>query len=144
MNGLRIGGHPVHPMLVHFPVTFWTVALAAELTGWLTSDARWWQCSFYSQAIGAALALVAMIAGLMDYASVPRDHRAQSTAVRHMIVMCTAWLLFIVSLLLRGRADAHSIWATLIAVLGFATLLYGGWLGGRLVYRFGIGVAASE
>lgn len=142
---LRAGGHPVHPMLVHFPVAAWTVAVAADAAGWVTGQAAWWMISFGCQALGVLVAAVAMLAGFLDYAAIPRQHPAQDAAVSHMIAMSTAWLLFLVSLASRGlpAADPPPVWATVVAVAGFIAMALGGWFGGRLVYRFGVGVDKS-
>lgn len=142
MSGLRLGGHPVHPMLVHFPVASWTVAVGADAAGWLTRDVLWWQISFGSQALGALVAALAMLAGFVDYAALEREHPAQSTTVTHMLVMCTAWLSFLISLALRGLpgVEPPTPWASAAAAVGFVTMAFGGWVGGTLVYRFGVGM----
>lgn len=139
---LRLGGHPVHPLLVHFPVAAWTVAVGADAAGWITGQAVWWLISFGSQALGVLMAAVAMLAGFLDYAGLSRQHPAQDTAVWHMLAMGTAWLLFLISLAARGlpAADPPSVWATAVAVTGFIAMALGGWFGGKLVYRFGVGV----
>lgn len=139
---IRVAGHPVHPMLVHFPIALWTGAVVADLGGWVAGHTVWWMISFGCQALGVLAALVAMLFGLLDYASIPRQHPAQDTAVFHMLAMGTAWVMFVVSIALRGLPPGQppSIWATAAAVVGFATMAVGGWLGGQLVYHFGIGV----
>ena len=142
MKALRLGGHPIHPMLVHFPVALWTLAIVADSGGMVTGEAWWWQASFGCQALGVLAATVAMAAGLLDYATLARDHAAQATAVAHMLVMSTAWLAFLASLALRGLPDGAPppLAAMLTAAVGFVAMAIGGWLGGRLVYRFAVGV----
>ena len=144
--GLRLGGHPVHPMLVHFPIALWTVAAGADVAGWIYGWPESWLISFGSQAVGIAIAAVAMLAGVFDFAAIPRDTPAQGIAVSHLLAMSTAWLLFIVSLAMRGLppTNAPSIWATVTALVAWAVMAFGGWLGGRLVYEFGIGVSNSK
>ena len=139
---LKLGGHPVHPLLVHFPIALWTMGAAADVTGWALPQPWWWQISFWSQALGVASGALAMLAGVLDFAAMPRDHAGRDSAISHFLVMCTAWLLFLVSLALRGvpQGSGPSTWAVATAIAGFATMLWGGWLGGQLVYRFGVGV----
>jgi uncharacterized membrane protein len=139
---LRLSGHPRHPALVHFPIALWTAGCCAEVAGWILHREIWWQTSFGAQASGVAMAIIAMVAGIVDYSGLPREHAAQDTAVNHMMAMGAAWLLFIVSLALRGfpTADPPSVWASIAAFAGLVTTFIGGWFGGTLVYRFGVGV----
>jgi len=138
---LRLGGHPVHPMLVHFPVALWTVAAGADITGWIYGWPESWLISFVCQALGVVIAALAMLAGFFDFAAISRDEPAQGVAVSHLLAMGTAWLLFIVSLAMRGlpATNPPSIWATVTALVAWVVMAFGGWLGGRLVYEFGIG-----
>lgn len=73
----------------------------------------------------------------------PKQHPAQDTATLHMMWALVAWSLFALSLFLRsGSAAEHlSLRATAASLGGLAALLVAGWLGGRLVYRYGVGVA---
>jgi len=139
---VRLAGHPVHPMLVHFPIVLWTGAVATDVSGWLSGYAEWWTLSFGCLALGNVIALAAMLAGFLDYASIPRPHPARDVAVSHMLAMSTAWLIFLVSLALRGFPPKApgSLWVTAVAVGGWCVMAFGGWLGGQLVYRFGVGV----
>lgn len=139
---LRIAGHPVHPMLVHFPICSWTVAAAAEIAGWITHGEVWWQIGFAAQGLGVITATLAMVAGVADYAGLARGHPAQGTANMHMLAMGLAWLMFVTSLALRGMPTgvAPPVWASMATACGFGALAIGGWLGGRLVYGFGVGV----
>lgn len=139
---LRLWGHPLHPALVHFPIALWTTGCCTDIAGWMLQRELWWQASFGAQAAGVTLAVIAMAAGLADYVALPREHAAQGTAINHMMTMGVAWLLFVVSLALRGlpTPDSPSIWASLAAFAGLAATLIGGWFGGTLVYRFGVGV----
>lgn len=140
---LRLGGHPVHPLLVHFPVALWTAAAVADVAGRIYGWPEAWLMSFVAQAAGIVIALLAMVAGFFDFAAIPRDDPAQGAAVSHLLAMSTAWMLFIVSVAMRGlpATDAPSIWATVVALVAWMVMAFGGWLGGRLVYEFGIGVA---
>lgn len=141
---LRLGGHPVHPMLVHFPIALWTVAVALDAAGWISPSATFPVAAFGCLAAGVVLAAIAMLAGFLDFVAIPRGHEAQGVAVSHMLAMGTAWLLFLSSLALRGWPPAPSVspWASGVAGVGFIALAAGGWLGGKLVYGFGIGVAS--
>lgn len=143
---LRIGEHPVHPMLVHFPIAAWTFGCAAEAAGWISGEPDCWRVAFGADVLGVLLALPAIAAGLFEYASIPRDHPAHGHAVAHMLAMGTAWLLFAGALALRGWPAAHAppVLSSLLAAAGWLAMAAGGWLGGMLVYAHGIGVAPAR
>lgn len=142
---LRVAGHPLHPMLVHFPVALWTLAVAADAGGVITRHEIWWSVSFACQALGLLAAVPAMAAGALDFASVPRGHAAFDTAIAHLTAMGTAWLSYLASAALRGLPGPEAPPAAAIAagIAGFVAMAVGGWLGGRLVYRFGVGASAE-
>lgn len=130
--------HPLHPPLVHFPIAFLiggSAADAAWLAG-LTGDAAigWWLI-----AAGLAAALVAMLAGLADFARL--DAALVGRAYRHMTFAGLAVSAYALSLYLRmpepvpGRASLAAGFA------GAALLAVAGFLGGELVFRFGAGRA---
>lgn len=143
---LRLAGHPLHPMLVHFPVALWTLSVAADAGGLVTDGEAWWSASFACQALGLLAALPAMAAGALDFTSLPRGHPGLDTAVAHLMAMGTAWLLFLASAMLRGLpgAGAAPLLAILAGCAGFLAMAVGGWLGGRLVYHFRVGVEAGQ
>ncbi|HEU4592439.1 MAG TPA: DUF2231 domain-containing protein [Steroidobacteraceae bacterium] len=143
---MRLAGHPLHPMLVHFPVALWTAGVALDVGGLATGSEWVWPVSFGSYAAGIVSAVLAMLAGFLDLVTIAQGNPARDTAVFHMLAMSTAWLLFLVSLALRGFSleAAPSAWAIAIAVAGFLVMVFGAWLGGQLVYRFGVGVAKHQ
>lgn len=133
-------------MLVHFPVALWTGAVVLDLFG-LVSPRGWvWQLSFGCHVAGVTTAGVAMLAGFLDLRSVAQGGSARDTAVSHMLAMSTAWLLFLTAAALRAAspASAPSWWTIAVALAAFLVMAFGSWLGGQLVYRFGVGVCRTE
>jgi len=132
--------HPLHPALVHFPVACWSLATLTDFTGvWLGEFA--WRWSAGLLAVGCAVAILAMAAGLMELVHVP-DGPALRDTYLHMGVMLTAFTLFTARLLLRLdhlRPLEPDTLSLSMDALGFIALAIGGWLGGRLVYGHGIG-----
>lgn len=143
LRGLRIGNHPVHPVLVHFPVACWTAAPVTDaLFVWLREPA-WWQISWWLLAIGCLTGLVAMSAGIVDLFAIPAQDKAQPVAQRHLLLMGSAWCVLLLDLLLRplsGMPQRMTAWLGLgLSICGWIVLLIGAYAGGRLVYEFGIG-----
>ncbi|HEY7688667.1 MAG TPA: DUF2231 domain-containing protein [Dongiaceae bacterium] len=146
---MRIRGHPVHPALVHFPIAFWTVAALAHVVAAAGLDERAMGLARLANGAGLAMALPAMAAGLMELRSIGEGSAAMRVATWHLTVMATVWLCFLVALLLSGASSAvigsptAQLTAAASAVIGFLLMAVGGWLGGRLVYEFGVGVKGA-
>lgn len=140
---LRVAGHPLHPVLVHFPVALWPTSLLWDVVGLWRGDSLWWQLSFWCLALGLIAALPAIAAGFLDYAQLPNNDPALGTANAHLSIMAGATTVFLVSLLVRGGAavadSSPSMLAVVLSAVGTVLLLVGGWLGGTLVYRHGVG-----
>jgi uncharacterized membrane protein len=143
---MRLLGHPIHPMLVHFPIVFWTVAAAAYVAGAADIGEGAGAVAMYSNGAGLIMAMLAMIAGLLELRSIEGRSRTMQVAIWHMMLMATAWLCFVLALVLPVSAGPHvdhstaSLAGVASAVVGFLLMGAGGWLGGRLVYEFGTGV----
>lgn len=142
---LRVAGHPLHPALAHFPVALWTGALFADVFAAWFNDPQASTLGWWALAAGVAAGLPAMLAGAADFARLPYGHRANDTAVAHMLAMGSAWVLFVLALALRGGRQESGVSPVVLAIehIGVVVMLIGGWLGGRLVYRFGVGVNAD-
>ena len=143
MRGLRLGGHPLHPALVHFPVVCWTAAPVLDLVYLLTQVPVFWQVEFVCLAVGVIMGVVAMCAGFMDLMAIPAEHPAQAVAQRHMLLMSSAWCLYVLALVLHplhGTPAPSQLWTDFgLAATGFLVLAVGAYAGARLVYDFGIG-----
>lgn len=140
---MRLLGHPIHPMLVHFPVVFWTVAVAAYIaSAFGVENAA--EVAKLSNGAGLSMAVLAMIAGLLELRAIDGASETMRVATWHLMVMATAWLCFLMALVLPAAAGVAPATAKLAGALsasaGFLLMGTGGWLGGRLVYEFGVGV----
>ena len=145
MRGLRLMGHPLHPALVHFPVALWTASLAADGAALAMGAAFWGPAAWWCLAAGLAAAALAAVAGFVDYSLLPPKHPGFRAATAHMLTMSFSAMCFLVSALLRGGpGSAAGLGAVICSGLGFLALLAGGWLGGTLVYRFGVAVEPVE
>lgn len=138
--------HPLHPALVHFPVACWSLATAADVAGLLVTSVLNVPVAALAVvliAIGVAAAVVAMLAGFVQYLGIEPGHAAMRAAHAHMTLASVATGCYLASLLLRwrsGEAMAPGTLALSLSVLGFVALAMTGWLGGALVYGHGVGV----
>jgi uncharacterized membrane protein len=143
MQGLRLGGHPLHPALVHFPVVCWTATPCLYGAYLLGRDPAFWHYAFWCNAVGVAMAILAMSAGSMDLLAIPAKHPAQATGQCHMLLMASAWCIYTLVLVacpVGAVASVTRAWLGLgLSLAGFALLGVGAYAGARLVYDFGIG-----
>lgn len=140
-HGIRLGGHPLHPLLVHFPVALWSMMPIWDMLGLLQEQVLWWQIGYWSLAAGLAMALPAMAAGLIDFAAIGNNPAAERIALRHMALVAGAACIALVNLLLRhGQPMPPDPLLSLgLSAFCLGLTLSGGWFGGELVYRHGIG-----
>ena len=136
----RIGGHPIHPMLIPFPIVFFVGTLVTDIGYSRNLDPGWATASHWLLAIGLGFAALAAVAGLTDFFG---DQRLRNLgdALKHMLANVTAVVLELINLILRlNNPDfirSTGVWISVVVVL---ILLYSGWKGGELVYRHGAGV----
>jgi uncharacterized membrane protein len=141
---MRLFGHPIHPMLVHFPIVLWTVAAGAYVASAAgvidTAEA----IAKFANGAGLIMALPAMIAGLFEIRTIDSRSEAVRVATWHLMIMATVWFCFLVALMLSISIgldrSTKQLAVVACAVVGFALMAFGAWLGGRLVYEFGIAV----
>jgi uncharacterized membrane protein len=135
----RIGGHPIHPMLIPFPIVCFIGTFVTDIGFSRNHDLGWATASHWLLIVGLVMAALAAVAGLTDFFG---DKRIQgSDAIKHMLANVTAVVLELVNLLLRlGNPDFIPSTGVYISGVVVLILIYSGWKGGDLVYRHGIGV----
>jgi uncharacterized membrane protein len=137
-----IAGHPLHPMVVPFPIAFLVGAFVTDLAYSATSDPFWARASFWL--IGAALVMAALAAvlGLTDFLSSQRIREMRASWL-HMVGNVIAVVLSLGNWWMRyagGEASFYptGLWLSLAVVL---LLLFNGWQGWEMVYREHVGVS---
>jgi len=136
----KIGGHPIHPMLIPFPIVCFIGVLVTDIVFINNHDAGWATASRYLLGIGIVMAALAAVAGLTDFMGDDRIRRA-SDALKHMLANVAAVVLEILNFFVRMNSDA-AIPSTgiILSAVVVLLLIYSGWKGGDLVYHHGIGV----
>jgi uncharacterized membrane protein len=136
----KIGDHPIHPMLIPFPIVCFVGTFVTDIVYSRNLDPGWATASHWLLGVGLVMAALAAVAGLTDYLGDARL-RTLSDALKHMIANVTAVVLEAVNLALRIHDNdfivSTGVWISAVVVL---ILLYSGWKGGDLVYRHGVGV----
>jgi uncharacterized membrane protein len=139
-SGAKLFGHPIHPMLIVFPLGLLAMAVIFDVIR-LASGATLGVSAYYMIAAGVISGLVAAIFGLIDWLAIPSGTRAKSVGTLHGLGNVVVVLLFAASWWLRtGDPSNPPMVAFVLAVVGAGLALVTGWLGGELVDRLGVGV----
>lgn len=138
---VRSMGHPIHPMLVNFPLGLLITSAVFDIVHWITGNGYWSGIAFWMIAAGVITGLLAAIVGTIDALAIPSGTRAKSVSVLHGAGNLLILILFAVSWFLRLSVPENPlIIAYVLSFLGAALLGVTGWLGGELTLRLGIGV----
>lgn len=145
---VKLGGHPVHAMLVAFPITLYFVAFACFAAVALGADPFWFRAAVYANVAGVVLAAVAAVPGFVDWAfGVPTGSPAKATGMQHMLFNVGALAFFALNALLewshRLDADPAAGSALVLCGIGVALTAVAGFLGGKLVLTHKVGVDLS-
>jgi len=129
--------HPVHPMLVHFPIGLFVLSFVLDLASLaFPSVPNLVRNSFYAMLVGIITALFAAVPGFVDYTDIRSDHPAKRTATAHMILNLLVVALYGINLGVRSSMLADSkipLLPLVLSLVGVALLSASGYLGGRLV-----------
>ena len=140
-----IGGHPVHPMLIPFPIALWVFSLVADVIYLWRGNLVWrdW-IAFYALLGGIIGAAAAAVPGIVDWLSITGGE-VRKLANWHARLNVIALLVFAASFYLRTAGGAALVSGSytipvLLSVLGVILITISGWLGGEMVYRHGVAV----
>ncbi len=141
-----IGGHPIHPMLVTFPIGLWVTSFALDIWFFFNRNPSWLLVSKFMIAAGCLGALAAAVAGIIDWTGL-KDPRVVKIANWHARLNIAALVVFAISLYFRmnmfGGGDMIGNKLTipfLLSLVGVILVSISGWLGGEMAYRHGVGV----
>jgi uncharacterized membrane protein len=143
-----IAGHPVHPMLVAFPIGLWTTSFVLDVIYYFIRNPSLALIAKVMLAAGILGGLAAAVPGIIDWLAI-KDQKVKRIADWHARLNIIAVIVFAISLYLRMRIGAH--WVNyhmripvLISFLGIVLIGISGWLGGAMSFEHGVGVAPQH
>ena len=141
---IKILGHPIHPMLIAFPVAFYTGALVCFIAFNSNHNIFWFKVGYVANVAGVIMALVAAIPGFIDWLYIPPDTKAKKTGVFHLVSNIVALLLFAINLWMlkdKWNDTNPSVGTSLVlTAVGFILTIIAGFLGWTLVQKHHVGV----
>jgi uncharacterized membrane protein len=138
---VKLAGHPVHPMLIVFPLGLLATAVVFDVIFLVTNTPSWTVAAYYMIGAGVIIGLAAAVPGAVDWLAIPRGTRAKRIGLIHGVGNVIVVTLFALSWYLRrDQPAAPPTGAVVAGLLGVALSVITGWLGGELVGRLGVGV----
>lgn len=138
----QIAGHPIHPMLIPFPIAFFVATFVADLVYWQTGSLAWANATPWLLGAGLVMAALAAVAGLTD---VMGDDRVRnlSDAWLHAGGNVVVVLIQLYNWYARYQHGAEAVLPTglVLSLIVVLILLFTGWKGWDMVYRYRVGVS---
>src|SRR5436309_1831580 len=129
-----INGHPIHPIVIAFPVTLLSASVLSDILYIARANSFWYDVSYYSMLAGIITGLIAAVPGLIDYLGMDMPDRTRSVATTHMVLNLIVMTLFIINLYFRSGdtpiAGTPITGVFSLSLVGFILLCVSGWLGG--------------
>lgn len=135
-----VKGHPIHPMLVAFPIVFFLSALFCDVAYLVADRDVWATAALWLVGAGVVGGIAAAVPGLIDFVSLDQV-RGSPTAIKHGAGNFAIVVLELVSFFIRlpDPQDGVVPVGIAISIIAAAGLTFTGWLGGQLSYKFMIG-----
>ena len=137
----KLLGHPIHPMLIVFPLGLLATAVVFDAIYLATRNAALGTVGFWNITAGLVVGVLAAIFGFIDWVAIPGQTRAKQIGALHGFGNAVVMVLFLASWLQRQDTDhLPTTLAFVLELVGVVLALWTGWLGGELVDRLGVGV----
>lgn len=137
----KLFGHPIHPMLVVFPLGLWIFSFVCDVIAAWRGPTPWRDVATYAMGGGVLGGLAAAVPGVVDLQAIAAPG-LRRIAVTHMLLNLCLLALFSVNFWLRCRAQRPR-GLVLLSAVGVLGLGLSGWLGGELVYVHGVGIGTA-
>ena len=134
-------GHSIHPILIVFPLGLLATGVVFDIIYLIWGNPDMANVAYWMIAAGIIGGLIAAPFGWIDWFAIPSGTRAKSIGIMHGLGNTLALLLFAGSWWLRNDLpERPETLASILSFIGAGVAAFGGWLGGELVERLGVGV----
>ena len=138
-----LAGHPIHPMLIPFPIALWATSFVVDILFYFLRHPTLLVVAKFMIAAGCLGAVAAAIFGIIDWLSI-KNGDVKKVANWHARLNIAALVVFAISLFLRLGSYSELVGRKLtipflLSLVGVILITISGWLGGELVFRYGVG-----
>jgi len=140
-----VARHPIHAMLVPFPIVCFTLTLLTDIAYWQTSNLMWQHFSEWLLFAGLVFGALAAIAGAVDFLF-RRDVRATSGAWPHALGSVLVLVLAFINSFVHAADGWTGVvpWGLVLSALTVLVMILTNWFGRAMVYRHDAGVTRHE
>lgn len=137
--------HPIHPLLVAFPIGLWVASALCDIIGLATGDRQHWSTlAWYAMVGGVIGGFFAAIPGLIDFSAL-RDAQHRRVGRLHGVLNGVIWALFALNAWARGdEIGTPAASLVVLSIVSVFALAVSGFLGSHLVHVYGIGVVEPD
>lgn len=141
-SSIAVAGHPVHPMLVNFPIAYLFGAVASDAAYLWTGDPFWARVSLWIIGVGFFIGLLAGLVGTLDFMLV-KEIRRHVTSWSHFLAAVMMLSIAAANWWMRVLDPTGSVmpWGVLLSASTALALATAGWLGGKLVFEHNVGTS---
>ena len=142
---MKLSGHPIHPLLIHFPTALLPMELLFRLLQRIYDSDPYGIAAYYCLLVAVLTGLLAIITGILDILDVAKTNkRAMSTALYHGFLNGVIILVYGIMLYKSWErfpeTESPGMGAILLRAALVLVLFGGNYLGGTLIYKYHIGI----
>lgn len=142
-SAIAVKGHPIHAMLVHFPIALVFATLGADLFYWLTGDAFFLRAGLWAAGFAFGTGCLASLVGTAELLLV-KGIRVRVASWNHAVAAMTLVAMLALNWGVRLTAPEATLPHGLFLSLMSAVLsALAGWHGGKLIFDHGVGIVIS-
>lgn len=143
---ITMAGHPIHPMLIAYPIALYTATLVAFIIAAARGgDTFWFKVAVVANIGGVIMAAVAALPGFIDWAmGIPAGTAAKAHGLRHMLLNVVALVLYLINAVAHAGqwSSAHpdTAWGIVLALLGVLCTVGAGFFGWTMIQTDHVGI----
>ncbi|TCM13025.1 putative membrane protein [Novosphingobium sp. PhB165] len=142
-SAVALVGHPLHVMMVHFPIAFVVATLGVDIFYWWSGDPFWLRVSLWSAGFTFWTGVAASVVGTAELLLV-RGIRMHEASWSHAIAAMTLVAISGANWGLRlGYPESILPHGLALSALAATVAGFAGWHGGKLIFDHGIGILVS-
>jgi uncharacterized membrane protein len=143
-SAVAVAGHPIHAMMVHFPIALVIATLGIDVIYWWTGDPFWVRVGVWSAGGAFGVGVLAGVVGtaeLLLVAGIRMRVASWTHATAAMMLLSVAGTNWGLRL---GDPEAVLPHGLLLSALATVFTGFAGWHGGKLVFDHGVGLIINE
>jgi uncharacterized membrane protein len=144
---IKIFGHPIHPMLVAYPIAFYTATLVSYIIFGVGNDSFFFKAAVAANVAGVVMAAAAALPGFVDWAiGVPSGTAAKSHGLIHMLLNVGALVIFVINGAIHIGDWSHPTGTAsgiVLGALGVVLTVGAGFFGWTMIQNDHVGISLT-